>query len=139
MEAALGVEAGEGRGSGSLASEVLTALFLCLNKGKKGEKREGETKKKREKITSKRIHTKKKKEIKPKPNQTTNSNIPNTHPQRVANMDILFISLVTWSYKYTWQNPLRTQKNRTLMNQCEVRGHDILGGQKHNGNLAQCC
>lgn len=25
------------------------------------------------------------------------------------------------------------------MNQCEERSHDILGGQKHNGNLAQRC
>lgn len=137
MEAALGVEAGEGRGSGSPASVVLTALFLCLNKGKKRGRNKEE---KRENHLQKNTYQKKKRnQTKTKPNQTTNSNIPNTRSQRVTNMDILFISLVTWSYKHTWQNPLRTQKNRTLMNQCEVRSHDILGGQKHNGNLAQCC
>lgn len=142
LEGALWVEAG-GRGSGALGLCSFNCFALLSQRRKEREKkkerkrkREGETKK-RENHLQKNTYQKKK--IKPKPNQTTNSNIPNTLSQKVANMDILFISLVTWSYKQTWQKPLRTQKNRTLMDQCEERSHDILGGQKHNGNLAQCC
>lgn len=95
---------------GLLASVVLTALFFCLNKGKKEGKKEKEKERDKEERKSppKENIPKKKKPIqtKTKPNQTTNSNIPNTLSQKVTNVGILFISLVTWSYKQTWQNLL---------------------------------
>lgn len=135
-----GRSGGGGRGGAWLWVSSLGSFncFVPLSQQRKKE-REKQRRKERKSPPKEHIPKKKRNQTKTKPNQTTNSNIPNTRSQRVTNMDILFISLVTWSYKHTWQNPPRTQKNRTLMNQCEVRSHDILGGQKHNGNLAQCC
>lgn len=50
MEAAgVGGKLGRGVALGLLASVVLTALFLCLNKGKKGGKKEKEKEKEKEK------------------------------------------------------------------------------------------
>jgi hypothetical protein len=51
-------------------------------------------------------------------------------------MDFLFISLVTWSYKQTWQTSLRTQNNSTAhwWAQCKERNHEILGREKYDGD-----
>lgn len=87
--------------------------FLSQKRKEKERKKKGETKENHlQKKTYQKQNKAKQKQTKtqPKPNQSTNSNTPNTLSQKVANMDFLFISLVTWSYKQTWQNPLRTQR-----------------------------
>ena len=45
-------------------------------------------------------------------------------------MDFLFISLVTWSYRRTWQNPPQNPKEQHTDEPNGRKGADILGGGK---------
>ena len=45
-------------------------------------------------------------------------------------MDFLFISLVTWSYRRTWQNPPQNPDEQHTDGPRGRKGADILGGGK---------
>lgn len=96
---------GQRLGGAWLWALVSVCKLLCpsVPNKKRKDKQKGS---KKGKVTSKRKHApllhKNNKNItpsKPKPNQTANSNTPNTLSQKVASVDFLFISSATWSYK----------------------------------------
>lgn len=127
---------------------TLTALFFCLKKGKE---RDTETEREGCKVKKKKNHLRKNTKKTPKQNKTKkpHQNQNQTKPPTEISQIHFYKRWRMWiSCWFPWwfgqtskhgKTPSEPKTTAHWWTKSDERSHDVLGGEKHNGNLAQCC